>query len=95
VSFRPGAALLWFVAAFFARAGMRLILGPIFPGREIVVLPFVLAVLLWIGMDVVTGGQRIYRWLIAVAPSALLVLFSYYIGAVLHVMRCASHHACL
>jgi len=95
VSFRPGAALLWFVAAFFARSGMSLILRPVFPGREIMVLPFVLAVLLWIGMNVVTGGRRIHRWLIAVVPSALLVLFSYYVGTALYVTGCAPHHACL
>jgi hypothetical protein len=95
VRFHVTAALLWLVAGFFAYWGMGLILGPFFPGRHIVVLPFVLAVLLWIGLDVVTGGRRSTRWLIAVVPAILLIALANHYGTLLYVFGCAPKHACL
>ena len=71
-----GPLLLWLVAGFFAYWGIGFTLGAFFPGRAIVVLPFLLNVLLWMGLNVVTGGQLKIRWLIAVIPSILLVALS-------------------
>jgi hypothetical protein len=79
----------------FRLLGYGLDLGRGFPGRHIVVLPFVLNVLLWIGLDVMTGGQRKTRWLIAVIPSILLVALADHFGTILYVLGCAPKHACL
>jgi hypothetical protein len=95
LKFNIGPLLLWLLAGFFACWGMRLILAPVFPGRDIVVLPFVLNVLLWTGLDVITGGQRKTRWLIAIAPSILLVMLAKHFGTILYVFGCAPKHACL
>jgi hypothetical protein len=73
-SYRP--LLLWLIAGFFGYWGIGVTLGAIFPGRAILIAPFALNVLLWMGLDVVTGGQRKIRWLIAVIPSILLVALS-------------------
>jgi hypothetical protein len=92
---RIGPLLLWLMAGFFAFWGMGLMLAAVFPGGAIVVLPFVLNVLLWVGLDVVSGGQRKMRWLIAVIASILLVALANYFGTILYVLGCAPKHACL